>query len=55
MHADETSDGILKQPVVDQILTLNPFFQAIQIKDAGHNLRREQFEPFMAAIKAFLL
>ncbi len=55
LHADETSDGILKQPVVDQILTLNPCFQAIQIKDAGHNLRRAQFEPFMAAIKAFLL
>jgi pimeloyl-ACP methyl ester carboxylesterase len=54
LYADETSDGIVQQKVVDQILSLNPRFQCKQITGAGHNLRREQFEAYVTAIEAFL-
>ena len=54
LYADETSDGIVQQKVVDQILSLNPCFQCKQITGAGHNLRHEQFEAYITAIEAFL-
>ena len=54
LYADETSDGIVQQKVVDQILSLNPCFQCTQIIGAGHNLRREQFEAYITAVEGFL-
>ena len=54
LYADETSDGIVQQKVVDQILSLNPCFQCTQITGAGHNLRREQFEAYIIAVEGFL-
>lgn len=55
LYADENSDCIIRRSIVDEILALNPLFQPVQIKDAGHNIRRKQFKPFMEAFKAFLL
>jgi N-formylmaleamate deformylase len=53
--ADGDTDGLVKQPAVDQVLETNTFFKSVHIADAGHNIRREQFEPYMQAVKAFLL
>jgi len=33
---------------------LVPQLQVVHISGAGHNIRREQFAPYMAAISAFL-
>ncbi len=33
---------------------INPLVRFIHIPGAGHNVRREQFEPFVAAVRAFL-
>lgn len=53
--ADGDTDGLVKQPVVDQVLGTNTFFKSVHIADAGHNIRREQFKPYIQAVKAFLL
>ena len=55
IYADGEGDGMLKQPVVDKILNDNNCFSASHIPDAGHNIRREQFDLYMEAVKAFLL
>ena len=54
VYADGERDGMLKQSVVEKILTENTCFQARHIPGAGHNIRREQFELYMAAVKDFL-
>lgn len=54
IYADGDGDGMLKQSVVDKILSENACFQASHIPDAGHNVRREQFERYMAALKDFI-
>lgn len=55
IYADGDTDGLIKQPVVDQVLETNKFFKSVHIADAGHNIRREQFKPYMQAVKTFLL
>ena len=55
LYADETSDGIVQQKMVDQILKLNPCFKSRQITDAGHNIRREQFDAYVSAVGDFLV
>ncbi|MFT6434890.1 MAG: pimeloyl-ACP methyl ester carboxylesterase [Candidatus Azotimanducaceae bacterium] len=54
IYADGERDGMLKQSVVEKILLENASFRAHHIPDAGHNIRREQFELYMAAVKDFL-
>ncbi|MGK0463521.1 MAG: N-formylmaleamate deformylase [Candidatus Azotimanducaceae bacterium] len=55
IYADGDTDGLIKQPVVDQVLETNKFFKSVHIADAGHNIRREQFKLYMQAVKTFLL
>ncbi len=54
VYADGKGDGMLKQPVVDSILLENSCFEASHIPDAGHNIRRENFESYMTVVTEFL-
>ena len=54
VYADGKRDGMLKQAVVDSILSENSNFEACHIPDAGHNVRRENFSAYVAAVSDFL-
>ncbi|MBT7540087.1 MAG: hypothetical protein HN683_12165, partial [Gammaproteobacteria bacterium] len=54
VYADGKRDGMLKQAVVDSILSENSNFEACHIPDAGHNVRRENFSAYVTAVSDFL-
>lgn len=54
IHADDSRDGILTPTVVDAVLASNTCFSAEAIKNAGHNIRRDQFEAYILALRRFL-
>jgi len=41
-------------PVAAEAGKLCPHLKSVHIEGAGHNIRREQFEPFVNAVTAFL-
>ena len=51
---DMTLDAIVAPETEEMARSLNPRVESVRIPGAGHNVRREQFEPFMAAVVAFL-
>lgn len=55
VYADGERDGIVTHDVAQKITSANHYFKVQHIKNAGHNTRREQFEPYLAAVKKFLL
>lgn len=46
--------GIVTEAVAAQALALMPNAQLARISGAGHNIRREAFDDFLAAVRAFL-
>ncbi len=46
--------GLVTPQLAAEATRLNPRIQAVQIKGAGHNIRRENFDDFLAAVRAFL-
>lgn len=51
----ETEQGALITPAIAEAAAdLNPHIQVAKIDNAGHNIRRENFPAYLAAIKAFL-
>ncbi len=51
----ETERGAIISPAAaSEAASLNPNIQVVKINGAGHNIRRENFEAFLAAVKAFL-
>jgi pimeloyl-ACP methyl ester carboxylesterase len=52
--ADPALGAIVTPEVTAEFITLCPHGQTIYISDAGHCIRRDQFEPFMAAVQPFL-
>ncbi|HMN30818.1 MAG TPA: alpha/beta hydrolase [Caldilineaceae bacterium] len=46
--------GIVTPQVAQQIGAANVRIQVVHIPGAGHNIRREQFEPYLAAVRRFL-
>lgn len=54
LYGEPERGGIVTPQIADEAMRLNPRIQAIQIKNAGHNIRRENFEDFLAAVRAFL-
>jgi N-formylmaleamate deformylase len=55
VYADGEKDGIVTHDIAKQISSTNDSFKVQHIENAGHNTRREQFEPYLAAVKGFLL
>ena len=54
LTADPARGGIVTPEVARKITLLNPRIQVAHIPDAGHNIRRESFDAYMAAVTAFL-
>jgi N-formylmaleamate deformylase len=52
--ADPAHGGIVTPEVTRQAVALNPRIQVATIPDTGHNIRRESFEPYIAAVTAFV-
>lgn len=46
--------GSLAAARADEAAALNPQVRAVEIKGAGHNVRRENFEGYLAAVRDFL-
>jgi N-formylmaleamate deformylase len=51
---DPAQHSIVTPDTARQAAEMNPLIQVAQIDGAGHNIRREQFEPFMRAVTDFL-
>jgi pimeloyl-ACP methyl ester carboxylesterase len=52
--ADPGRGSLVTPAVAEEAAGLNPALRVAHIPDAGHNVRREQFGPYMVAVRAFL-
>jgi pimeloyl-ACP methyl ester carboxylesterase len=52
--ADPELGAIITPQVAQQVAQMNSHIQLVRIEKAGHNIRREQFEPFVQAVTEFL-
>lgn len=46
--------GLVTADVARQAMQINPRIHAVEIERAGHNIRRENFSAFLAAVRKFL-
>lgn len=51
---NEAAGAIVTAEVAAEARRLNPRIEVVRFEGAGHNVRREAFEPFVAAVSAFL-
>ncbi len=52
--ADPEKGGIVTPEVAEEAKTLLPSLKVIRLRGAGHNIRREQFDGFLEAMRSFL-
>jgi pimeloyl-ACP methyl ester carboxylesterase len=52
--ADPDKGAIVPPEVAEEAASLNPNLKVVWITGAGHNIRREQFDAFLQAVRAFL-
>jgi pimeloyl-ACP methyl ester carboxylesterase len=52
--ADPEQGAIVTPEVAAEAARLNPRVQVVRLRGAGHNIRREQFEEYLQAVRAFL-
>jgi pimeloyl-ACP methyl ester carboxylesterase len=52
--SDPERGGIVTPEASAEAQQILPSLKAIRIEGAGHNIRREQFDPFLAAATSFL-
>lgn len=55
IHGEPERGGMVTPDVAQEIVALNPRFSATQIAGAGHNIRREGFADYVAALRGFLV
>ena len=54
LTADPDDGGRVPPEIADEAAALLSNGQAVYIKDAGHNIRRDQFEKYLAVVRDFL-
>ena len=54
IHADPALGGLVTPELADEATRINPGIRAVQIPNAGHNTRRENFTGYLAAVRGFL-
>lgn len=54
IHGEPERGGMVTPEVADEIATSNPLISKVQIAGAGHNIRREGFDAYVTALRAFL-
>ena len=52
--SDPERGGIVTPEASAEAQQILPTLQVIRLEGAGHNIRREQFDPFLAAVQTFL-
>lgn len=52
--SDPDRGGIVTPEVAEAARALNSGIQVVRLSGAGHNIRREQFDAFLGAVRAFL-
>jgi N-formylmaleamate deformylase len=52
--ADPALGAIVSPEIAQEAVRLNPRLQIAHISGAGHSIRREQFEPYVEAVRGFL-
>jgi predicted dehydrogenase/pimeloyl-ACP methyl ester carboxylesterase len=52
--ADPARGALVTPEIAAEICALNPLVSTVHISGAGHNIRREAFEAYMAAVRGFL-
>jgi pimeloyl-ACP methyl ester carboxylesterase len=51
---DPERGAIVTPEVAREVREIQPLVQVARIRGAGHSIRREQFEPYLAAVRGFL-
>ena len=51
---DPERGAIVTPEIAEEARRLQPSLQVLQLRGAGHNIRREQFDGFMQAVRSFL-
>lgn len=46
--------GLITPQIAAEAAAINPNFRSVEIPDAGHNIRRENFAAYLSAVRAFL-
>ncbi len=54
IYADTDRGGLVTPAVAEEVRRLLPNGRVVHISGAGHNIRRERFESYLAAVTAFL-
>lgn len=54
IHGDASLGSLVTPAIAAEAMAVNGKIQAVAIADAGHNVRRENFPAYLAAVKAFL-
>ena len=54
VHGEARLGSIITAAIADEARALNPNIRTVEITGAGHNVRRENFADFLAAVRAFL-
>jgi len=52
--ADPERGGIVTPETAAEMAGIQPLARVVRIRNAGHNVRREQFDAYLAAVRAFL-
>ncbi|MBX3015901.1 MAG: alpha/beta hydrolase [Caldilineaceae bacterium] len=52
--ADHSAGAIVEPSTAQQVAALNPRVEVVTLAGAGHNIRREQFDAFVAVVQPFL-
>jgi len=53
--ADPEKGGIITPEVAEEASRAQPSLKVVRLRGAGHNIRREQFDAFVQAVRAFLV
>lgn len=54
VYTDGSLDGLVSDATATKVAGLNPNISLARMEGAGHNLRREQFAAYVAAVEQFL-
>lgn len=54
IHGESARGSMVSAAAAGEAIALNPRIRAVRIAGAGHNVRREQFDGFIAAVRGFL-
>ena len=54
VYGDADKGGIVTREIAEEAASINPNISLAHIEGAGHNVRRENFESYMVAVRTFL-